>query len=127
MMEYKGYIGVVEYDNEAKILHGEVANIRDVITFQAKSVDEIEQSFRDSVDDYLAFCQEEGEDPDKPFSGKFMVRVSPEEHRMIATAARISGKSLNAWVSERIQLDAEKELEAAKIGRLQDQARIPHP
>ncbi len=123
MMEYKGYIGVVEYDDEAKILHGEVANIRDVITFQAKSVDELEQAFRDSIDDYLAFCKEEGEEPDKPFSGKFMVRISPEEHRLIATAAKISGKSLNAWVSENIQRDAEKELETARIGRNLGQLR----
>jgi predicted HicB family RNase H-like nuclease len=117
MMEYKGYIGVVEYDDEAKILHGEVVNIRDVITFQAKSVDELEQAFRDSVDDYLEFCEEEGEEPDKPFSGKFMVRVSPEEHRLIATAAKISGKSLNAWVSENIQRNAEKEIAVAKVGQ----------
>jgi len=123
MMEYKGYIGVVEYDDEAQILHGEVANIREVVTFQAKSVDELERAFQDSVDDYLAFCNEEGEEPDKPFSGKFMVRISPEEHRMIATAAKIAGKSLNAWVSEHIQRDAEEELKTAKIGRNINHAR----
>lgn len=67
-MEYKGYIGKVEYDDEAGILHGEVIGIRDVVTFAGKSVSEIDRAFRDSVDDYLAFCRERGEMPDKPYA-----------------------------------------------------------
>jgi predicted HicB family RNase H-like nuclease len=66
MMKYKGYTGHVEYDDEAKIFHGEVLGIKDVVTFQGTTVDEIEQAFKDSVDDYLAFCMERGEEPDKP-------------------------------------------------------------
>lgn len=66
MMTYKGYIGHVTYDDEAKLLHGEVINIRDVVTFQGQSVDELEQAFHDSVDDYLEMCVERGEAPDKP-------------------------------------------------------------
>jgi predicted HicB family RNase H-like nuclease len=58
MMEYKGYTGKVEFDAEAEILHGEVVGIRDVVTFQGRSVKEIEKAFRDSVDDYLDFCRE---------------------------------------------------------------------
>ena len=73
MMQYKGYTGKVEYDAEANILHGEVLGIRDVVTFQAKSVDELQKAFRDSVDDYLAFCRERKEEPDKPSSGKFVI------------------------------------------------------
>jgi predicted HicB family RNase H-like nuclease len=68
-MEYKGYIGQVAFDDEASIFHGKVINTRDVITFQGKSVAELKKAFRDSVDDYLAFCSERGEEPDKPFSG----------------------------------------------------------
>ena len=64
MMEYKGYVGKVEFDDEASIFHGEVINTRDVITFQGTSVAELEQGFRDSVDDYLAFCSDRGEAPD---------------------------------------------------------------
>ncbi|MGH8676524.1 MAG: hypothetical protein ACREVG_19725 [Burkholderiales bacterium] len=56
MMEYKGFIGVVEFDGEAAIVHGDVVNTRDVITFQGKSVAEIKKAFRESVDDYLEFC-----------------------------------------------------------------------
>lgn len=102
MMEYKGYVGRVEFDDTAEIFHGEVANMRDVITFEARSVEELRQAFRDSVDDYLAWCAERGKEPDKPFSGKFVVRVDPEVHRSISTAAQSAGKSLNAWVAERL-------------------------
>lgn len=125
MMEYKGYLGMVEYDDEAKILHGEVINIRDVITFQAKSVDEIQTAFKESIDDYLEFCAESGEEPDKPFSGKFMLRLTPEQHRLIATAAKVSGKSLNTWVTEHIYRDAEQELAVfgEKVERLYDPVR----
>ena len=56
MMEYKGYIGKVEFDDEAEIFHGEVINTRDVITFQGTTVAEIKQAFHDSVEDYLDFC-----------------------------------------------------------------------
>ena len=55
-MEYKGYVGKVEFDDDAEIFHGEVLDTRDVITFQGKSVGELRQAFRDSIDDYLAFC-----------------------------------------------------------------------
>ena len=101
-MEYKGYTGIVEFDDEADIFHGEVANLRDVITFQGRSVDELREAFEGSVDDYLAWCIERGKEPDKPFSGKFMVRVAPETHRDISTAAQKSGKSLNAWVADNL-------------------------
>ena len=87
MMEYKGYIGKVEFDDDADIFHGEVINLRDVITFQGDSVEEIRQAFRESVDDYLAFCAERNEEPEKPFSGKFVVRIPPELHRKIYTQA----------------------------------------
>lgn len=100
MMEYKGYVAEIVFDNEARILHGEVVNTRDVITFQAESVAELEQEFHKSVDVYLQFCKEIGQEPEKPFSGKFVVRLSPDAHRKAYLAARRAGKSLNAWVSD---------------------------
>ena len=103
MMEYKGYVGKVEFDNEAGTFHGEVVGTRDVITFQGRTVDELKVAFEESVDDYLAFCRERGEEPDRPFSGKFVTRIAPELHRQINLAASLSGKSLNAWVSEQLQ------------------------
>jgi predicted HicB family RNase H-like nuclease len=71
MMSFKDYEAAVEYDEEAEIFHGEVINLRDVITFQGKSVAELKKAFAGSVEDYLAFCKARGEDPEKthPASG----------------------------------------------------------
>ncbi|MBM4031046.1 MAG: type II toxin-antitoxin system HicB family antitoxin [Planctomycetes bacterium] len=102
-MEYKGYVGRVEFEDEAGIFHGEVVGTRDVITFQGQTVGELRAAFEESVDDYLAFCRERGEEPDRPFSGQFVTRIAPELHRQISLAAGLSRKSLNAWVSEQLQ------------------------
>jgi predicted HicB family RNase H-like nuclease len=101
-MKYKGYESVVEFDDEAEIFHGEIINIRDVVTFQGRSVEELKQAFQDSVDDYLEFCQQRGEEPDKPFSGKLMVRINPQLHKVIALRARQEGKSLNSWIEQQL-------------------------
>ena len=77
MMQYKGYTGKVEFDVEADIFHGAVIGLRDVITFQGKTVDEVKEAFQESVDDYLAYCAKRGEEPGKPFTGKFVVRIPP--------------------------------------------------
>ena len=103
MMEYKGYIGKVEIDDEAGILHGEVINIRDVITFEGVTVDEVHKAFQESVDDYLEFCAQRGESPEKPFSGKFVVRLPTELHRKAYIQAKLADKSLNSWVTEVLQ------------------------
>ena len=100
MMEYKGYFGKVEFDDEANIFHGEVINLRDVVTFQGETVKELRQAFRESVDDYLEFCAVRGEEPEKPYSGKFVVRVDPELHKTISIQAKKTGKSLNAWIHD---------------------------
>jgi len=65
MMNYKGYMGHGEYDAEAKLFHGEVIGLKDIITFQGTTVEEIEKAFRDSIDDYLMWCKERGEEPEK--------------------------------------------------------------
>lgn len=103
MLTYKGYTGQVEYDDEAGIFHGEVLDLRDVITFQGKTVEEIEQAFRESVDDYLSFCEELGEEPDKPFSGRLMLRLPPGLHRKAYVRAKREGKSLNQWIAEKLE------------------------
>jgi predicted HicB family RNase H-like nuclease len=103
MMEYQGYLGKVEFDDEANLFHGQVVNIRDVVTFQGESVAQLRQSFRDSIDDYLEFCKERGEAPDKPFSGQFVARIPPDLHRQASTAASVAGQSLNAWLTDQIR------------------------
>ena len=107
MMEYKGYVGQVEFDDDANIFHGEVINLRDVVTFQGASVQELRKAFEESVDDYLEFCEERGESPDKPYSGKFMVRLEPELHKMLAIRAKRERKSLNALVHDALAHAAE--------------------
>ncbi len=99
-MEYKGYSAKVDFDEGANIFHGEVINLRDVVTFEGETVDQLRKAFQDSVDDYLEFCAERGEDPEKPYSGKFIVRVEPELHKRLAIEARKRGVSINALVGE---------------------------
>jgi len=101
-MEYKGYSAKVEFDSDANIFHGEVINLRDVITFEGETVKKLKQAFQDSVDDYLDFCAQRGEAPEKPYSGKFVIRVEPELHKNITIEARKAGKSLNVWISDAI-------------------------
>ena len=103
MMEYKGYIANIEFDDEADLFHGEVTNTRDVITFQGETVAGLRKALRESVEDYLTFCAQRGEEPDKPYSGQFVTRVNPELHRRASAAATLAGKSLNAWVSEQLE------------------------
>jgi predicted HicB family RNase H-like nuclease len=102
-MTYNGYQAIVEYDEDAELFHGEVLNLRDVITFQGHSVAELKQAFADSVDDYLAFCKERGEEPEKPYSGQFVVRVEPPLHRALVCAAQRAGVSLNKWVAATLE------------------------
>ncbi len=101
-MEYKGFIGNVVYDDEARIFHGDVINTKDVITFKGTSVDEIETAFKDSVDDYLSWCKSENVIPEKPYSGKFNLRISPELHRKAAVEASRKKVSLNKFVESAI-------------------------
>jgi len=101
MLEYKGYLGVVEADDST--FFGRVAGLRDVVTFEGTTFAEVEQAFRDSVDDYLAFCAARGEPPDRPYSGKIPLRVDPELHRRAAAQAQAAGVSLNRWIAGRLE------------------------
>ena len=103
MMSYKGYRAAVTFDDDAGVFHGEIVDTRDVITFTGTSVEQLEREFRFSVDDYLAVCAERGRQPDKPFSGKIPLRVSPELHRAAAVAAKTAGKSLNGWLADTVK------------------------
>jgi predicted HicB family RNase H-like nuclease len=110
MMEYKGYTAKVEFDDEAEVFHGEVIGIKDVVTFQGKTAKELKKAFKESVDDYLSFCKERGEAPDKPFTGKFVVRISPELHRKIYLSAKLCDESINAWLNEKLDRVVNEEL-----------------
>jgi predicted HicB family RNase H-like nuclease len=104
MMEYKGFYGVVEFDDDDNIFFGRVINLSsDGITFQGSNVDEIRQAFRESVDDYLTWCAETGNAPEKPYSGTFSVRLDPSEHSRAALAARKLGLSMNKFVEKALR------------------------
>jgi len=102
-MKYKGYIGKVLYDEHEKMLHGSVVNTRDVITFMGSTAAETEQALRDSVEDYLAWCAELGVEPNKPYSGQFMVRLDPRVHAALVAAAANEDISLNDFVRARLE------------------------
>ena len=100
VMRYRNYSARIEYDDEDGILFGRIAGIRDGIGFHAESVEELRAAFREAVDDYVATCAKVGKEPQKPYSGRMMFRVSPEVHRRAALAAELAGKSLNRWAEE---------------------------
>ncbi|SFU61465.1 Predicted nuclease of the RNAse H fold, HicB family [Methylobacterium sp. 174MFSha1.1] len=99
IMHHGPYQAIVEYDDGAGLFHGEVVNLRDVITFQGRSVDELKQALAESVDDYIEFCRARGEEPEEPFSGHLVVRVDPKTHKAAASAAQRAGISLETWVA----------------------------
>lgn len=119
MKPYKGYTAKIEYDPQDMVLVGRVESIRDVVTFYATDVDALEREFHTSVDEYIAFCKERGDEPEKPFSGRILLRCPGELHKEIATAARAEKVSLNAWLVEAAKRrlnDAEERSVAAQIG-----------
>ena len=99
-MTYKGYTAHIEFDEEAGFFHGEVIDTKDVITFQGTSVKELSKTFKDSVDDYLEFCKSRSEEPDKPFSGKFVLRLPKSLHRKIYIKAVKNGQSINNFITQ---------------------------
>ncbi len=99
-MTYQGYAARIEYSDEDECFVGHVAGIRDVIGFHGDNVEELRQAFHEAVDDYLETCGKIGKKPQKSFSGNLMLRVPPEVHAAIATAAEVSGKSINQWAAE---------------------------
>jgi predicted HicB family RNase H-like nuclease len=105
-LEYKGYIGIIEYDDEDGIFRGAVINLRETITFHGECVAELRQSLKDSVEAYLKLCAERGEEPEKPFSGNLPLRIDPELHRKIFLKAKREGKSLNRWIGEILEKEA---------------------
>ncbi len=102
MLKYKGYIGHASYDDEAKTFHGEVIGLKDVITFQGTTVKAIEKAFKDSIDDYLEWCKERGEKPEKTFSGKLNLRMSADLHAHLALEAEKKGISLNELINQKL-------------------------
>ena len=103
MIEYRGYTGVFEFDDEYEFFVGHVVDTRDGINFEGRSVAELKESMRSAIDDYLSFCKETGREPSRPYSGRILVRVDPEVHRRLATNAKGQRMSMNAYIAEHLQ------------------------
>jgi predicted HicB family RNase H-like nuclease len=93
VLKYKGYAGVVEFDAEERMFFGRVVGLWDVLSFQGRSVKDLERDFQQTIDEYLDFCARMGKKPDKPFSGKFVVRLNPELHRQAVIAANAKARA----------------------------------
>ena len=100
MMKYRGYIAHIEYDEKDRIFIGHLAGIKDIVGFHGTTVSELEGAFHESVDNYIAISEETGRPAQKPYSGKLMLRISPDVHAAVAAAAQVHGKSINQWASE---------------------------
>ena len=99
-MTYKGYSARIDYDDEDGIFIGRIAGIRDGVGFHANNTEALREAFHEAVEDYVEACSKVGKQPQKPYSGRMMFRVSPDVHRKAALAAELSGKSLNQWAEE---------------------------
>ena len=103
VMEYKGYIGTVEFSAENNILFGKVIGINGLVSYEGESVSQLRADFEESVDDYIEMCTEKGIEPQKCYKGSLSVRISPELHRTLAVFATSHDMSLNATVEQAIQ------------------------
>ncbi|MCM2313492.1 MAG: type II toxin-antitoxin system HicB family antitoxin [Steroidobacteraceae bacterium] len=99
VMSYKGYAARIEFDAEDRVFVGHVAGIRDTVGFHGASVDELERAFHEAVDDYLKACEKLGQRPERPASGKLMLRVPPSVHASAVRSAEVEGVSLNQWAT----------------------------
>jgi predicted HicB family RNase H-like nuclease len=100
LLAYKGYLGLVRLDPRDMTLRGRIINIDDLVTFQGQTTDEVAREFRNSIDDYLEQCEELGETPEKPFSGRLSLRMKPRTHRILRAYAQVKGNSLNGQISK---------------------------
>jgi predicted HicB family RNase H-like nuclease len=99
-MTYKNYMAKVIFDEDANIFHGEVINIRDVITFEGYSVEELQKSFKESIDDYLDFCLSRNEKPNLPLNGFLALNIPVANQKLLRSAAKKAGKDFDEWVVE---------------------------
>ena len=102
-MKHKGYTARIEFDERDNIFVGRVLGQRSIISFHGETVTDLRHEFEVAIEDFLNDCKEQGVKPEKPASGKLMLRVSPEIHGAALVAAQASGKSLNQWATEVLQ------------------------
>ena len=99
-LTHKGYAAHIDFDAEDRAFFGRITGIADIVTFHGETVDELVHAFKEAVNDYLAMSKKLGRPPQKPYSGKLMLRIPPEVHAHAAMMAEALGKSLNQWAAE---------------------------
>ena len=102
-MTYKGYVGSVAYSEKDQVFFGKIEGINGLVNFEGESVKELTEAFHEAVDDYLAYCADEGITPDKSYTGTLNVRLTPAIHRQIAMLALQAGQSINAYIKEALE------------------------
>ena len=107
-MTYKGYLGSVAYSDKDHVFFGKIEGIRGLVNFEGESVKELTAAFHEAVDDYLAYCEEEGIEPDKSYTGMLNVRLTPTIHRQIAMLAIQEGISINAFIKGALEEKVEE-------------------
>jgi len=98
-IEYKGYLGTVEFSSEDMVFHGKIHGINDLVTFEADTVENLVSSFHAAVDDYIAICIRYDKEPEKAYSGQFNVRINTDLHKKLSLYASREGITLNQCVS----------------------------
>ena len=102
-MEYKGYVGTVEYSDKDNILFGKVLGIKGLVSYEGESVGELRRDFEEAVDDYLEICAAKNIEPEKTYKGSFNVRIAPELHKKASLTALSKNISLNNFVEEAVR------------------------
>lgn len=109
VLEYKGYHTRVEFDSVGKVLHGKIEGIHDLVTFESDNISEVENEFHKAVDDYLSFCEDIGQEPDREYKGSFNIRITPELHKKLVEVSFYNNDSLNNSVEKAIDLYVQSE------------------
>ena len=102
-LQYKGFLGSVEFSEADGVFFGKIEGINALVNFEGESVKELTDAFHEAVEDYLLFCEEEGIEPHKSYSGALNVRLTPEIHSRVATLAKQTGVSINAFIRKAVE------------------------
>lgn len=112
-MTYAGYTAKIEFDPHDKIFVGHILGIRDIVSFHGSTVDELERAFQDAVEHYLDVCAQLGQEPQRSYSGKLTLRIPPDVHMAVATAAELHSQSINQWAADVLRQAASSEHQRA--------------
>jgi predicted HicB family RNase H-like nuclease len=107
-MSHKGYSARVEFDAEDRLFVGHLAGVRDIVGFHGASVAQLETAFHEAVNDYLAACKKLGQSPNKPVSGRVMLRLRPDVHARAQARAQVEGVSFNQWAAKVLESAADR-------------------